>query len=190
MTTKRLTKGGILRLFEAYRQKCLRSAQFAGARQNILRQLASGTASQAAEILTDDGAWRVALLGIAPGRGIPLHDHPGARGILYVLEGSVRILHYDVAQRVPNSRAALLIQRTPSLLHARETDWFGTRRRNLHAIQADGGPALIFSVRNYHPDSGPRSVYALIDAQQPQHEGLTPALAIPPAGRRVEPPAA
>lgn len=174
-----LSRGVVRKNFETYRQRWFSSDLFVEACREIRAGLRNGKASRITKILSDDGQWLTAIMGIGPDACIPLHDHPGARGIVYLGEGQLTCRRFDVGERGAANRSAVLISRDERLMKPGDSVWFGRRYCNLHEFRSDADPALLFSVRQYDSDQATRSCYALLAPSPKIPNALHPALIIP-----------
>jgi hypothetical protein len=117
---------------------------------------------QIGKVLADDGAWRISLQALGMGASLPIHDHPGMRGLLTVLEGTVRIQKFDVHGGHAKHRAVRLIMRGEKKISANGYDWIGRGRHNLHSLESVSPFTLVFSIRQRVSEPAPRRAYAFI----------------------------
>ncbi len=158
-----MTRTKLLDLFEAQRSHWLDSESGRTAVAEMHHAVVENGAREAAKVLLDDGGWRIALQALGMGAELPIHDHPGTRGMLLVHEGALRVRHFDVIEHRPGARTAMLVIRGERVLHSGGWDWIGKQRNNLHSLYSKAHITLVFSIRQsvVSPET-PRSSYAFI----------------------------
>lgn len=88
------------------------------------------------------------LLTVYDGQPIPLHDHPGANGMIIVLQGKVRVSQYQLAQELTaNSSANVALRKiSDRRIGMGETDMFLHNRGNIHGMRALSQKCIILDI--------------------------------------------
>jgi len=110
--------------------------------------LGSGTLPWDWFLLFQDEALRVGVIAVSPYRPVPAHDHPGASGILLLLEGHLIEHHYqlDTADEAI-SGAVTLIAGDTRYLDAGHYSVYLSDWNNVHSLSAIGRPAIALSIQ-------------------------------------------
>ncbi len=116
--------------------------------------------------LHKDEEIRAGVVGINPYRPIPIHDHPGASGILLVLEGHIIERSYQIDST--QEKATGLVELIPGqkrYLDAGQWSVFMPDWNNLHSLSAMSRPAMAFSIQ-FHPyDERVRNWFLMTDSE-------------------------
>lgn len=101
------------------------------------------------------------LLTVYAGQPIPLHDHPGANGMIIVLQGKVRVSQYQLTQELNANHSANVALRKISDRHLGmgETDMFLHNRGNIHGMRALSQKCIILDILIPPQTSEERSWY-------------------------------
>lgn len=84
--------------------------------------------------LTREGSVLGGILHVAQGEDVPLHDHPGATGMLRVLSGELELWQYDA---VAGEGSQAVLQRTSHrVLRPGDTALLLPEQGNIHALRA------------------------------------------------------
>lgn len=106
--------------------------------------------------LSDDGTWRFSLQALGMEASLPIHDHPGTRGLLAVLEGTLHIHRFDVHGRRSDHSTVRQMMRGEKTICANGDDRIGMRRHNLHSLESASAFTLVFSIHHRVTEPGPR----------------------------------
>ena len=85
------------------------------------------------------------ILSLDANKQIPIHDHPGSSGLLFVLDGELELTEY----RQINSPTAVTVELEPdktSTIKAYEFCSFGTSEGNIHSIKALRKDCIILDI--------------------------------------------
>jgi|GEM_PF-6601649 len=157
-----MTRGGLLRLFELHRSRWLETGHACAVISEMRTSVLALGTPQVGMTLSNDGAWRISLQALGLGASLPIHDHPGTRGLLAVLEGTLHIRRFDVHGGRSDHRTVRLIMRGEKTICANGHDWIGMRRHNLHSLESASAFTLVFSIRQRVLEPAPRRAYAFI----------------------------
>lgn len=149
----------LLRRFAAHRSHWLDSDQGRAAVNRLRAEVEQGERMPAV-VLWEKCGWRIALQALGEGAVIPLHDHPQTRGLLSVIEGRLRVEHFDVVETVRGTRRTLLVGRGATHIAPGSWDWIGIHRHNLHSLESEAPFTLVFGIRHSRNPGSPRSAYA------------------------------
>ena len=152
----------MLRLFEFQRSRWLETGRVQDVIAKMRSEMLGSGTPQVGKMLSDDGVWRISLQALGMGASLPIHDHPGMRGLLAVLEGTLRIHVFDVQEGLTERRTVRLIVRGQKTICANGYDWIGKSRHNLHSLESVSAFTLIFSIRQCVSPSASRKTYAFI----------------------------
>ena len=155
-------RGALLRLFDERRSLCLQSAEGRRTVSEMKRCITEEAQTQTARVLFDDGIWRVALQALGNDASLPIHDHPGSRGLICVVQGVLVVRRFDAVESPGWKRTAYLIERGKRTLGIDECDWVGRRRNNLHSLQSKAPFTLVFGIRQCVQRNPDRRAYAFI----------------------------
>jgi hypothetical protein len=89
--------------------------------------------------LTKEGAINGGILNIEQGQDVPLHDHPGATGMVRVLSGEVEVWQFDrldIAPALVADGQAVLELVFHRVLHPGDTASLSPDSGNIHALRA------------------------------------------------------
>lgn len=104
-------------------------------------------------LLHQDDEIRCGVLAVSPYRPVPVHDHPGASGILLVLEGHLVERSYQLdSSTEPGTGLVRLVPGETHYLDAGQWDVYMSDWNNLHSLSAIGRPAMALSIQ-FHPGS-------------------------------------
>jgi quercetin dioxygenase-like cupin family protein len=157
-----MTREKLLRLFELQRSRWLDTDHARGVMATMRKDVLGSGIPQVGKMLSDDGAWRFSLQALGMGASLPIHDHPGMRGLLTVLEGTVRVQNFDVDETCSEHGTVRLIMRGEKTICANGYDWIGRGRHNLHSLESVSDFTLVFSIRQRVSESAARRAYAFI----------------------------
>lgn len=157
-----MTRTKLLALCNAQRAQWFESDAGRSAIADMRRAILEEAQNEASRILADDGVWRASLQALGQNASLPIHDHPGTRGLLYVVAGGLLVHKFDVIQRSSGGRTAVLVNRGERKLGADECDWFGRYRNNLHSLQSNAPFTLVFSIRQCTGPARARSAFAFL----------------------------
>ena len=76
------------------------------------------------------------ILTIEQGEDVPLHDHPGATGMVRVLTGKVEVWQFDRPAAMEAGAQAVLERVTHRILHPGDTALLSPEHGNIHALRA------------------------------------------------------
>ena len=96
-------------------------------------------------LLFENRTMKASLVTIDKGRGLPLHDHPGASGLMLVIDGSVSVCHCNIKPRQPGQLLSLSVLQTNNLNEG-ETSWFTQTEGNVHSVEATSQRAILLVV--------------------------------------------
>ena len=157
-----MTREKLLRLFELQRSLWLDKDHARSVMATMRKDVLGSGISQVGKMLSDDGAWRVSLQALGMGSSLPIHDHPGMRGLLAVVEGALRVHRFDVHEESVEHKTVRLILRGEETICANGYDWIGRGRHNLHSFESVSPFTLVFSIRQRVSEPAPRRAYAFI----------------------------
>lgn len=106
------------------------------------------------------------LMTVSPGWTVPLHDHPGATGLLFLLAGSLTVEQFDrlSADNSATENPVHLRLRQETTISPGEAVFHRAAEGNIHRLTAHGRPALTFSLHiNSNRDS--RRTWYLVRAE-------------------------
>lgn len=87
------------------------------------------------------------LLTVYPDSSIPMHDHPGSTGLLVVLKGHVILRQYKVMEQSKSNKNRLHLKRTSvSSIGENAFSVFGPEEGNIHSLEADQEPCVLFDL--------------------------------------------
>ncbi len=86
--------------------------------------------------LHEDTTSQITLVAVYQGHAMPLHDHPGSRGLALVLSGRAHIRYADVVQLDQASGIAEIAMTDSQQCSEQEVSSFDTEHNNLHSIAA------------------------------------------------------
>lgn len=112
--------------------------------------------------LYQDTRIRIGLLTVYKRQPVPLHDHPGSSGALFLLTGSVEIDQYDHMNLYSQSDCAglVLLHRTGNaVLTEREVSIFGVQHGNIHGLNSKTESSVMLNVLLEPYAPGDRSWY-------------------------------
>ena len=168
-----MTRNQLLNIFETHRSQWLRSPPGLASVAELRHDVLDRGKDQSSRILSDDGGLRIALQALGSGVSLPIHDHPGARGLITVQEGLLHVQSFDILENHAGGRTALLIRRGKRTIGVNGYDWIGKNRHNLHSLESDANFTLVFSIRQYTPTSMGRRAYAFVfDDRQDESTGI------------------
>jgi len=124
-------------------------------------------------LLHQDEDIRAGLIGINPYRPVPIHDHPGASGIMLVLEGHVVERSYQVDPETEGSGDKVkLIPGQSRYLEKDGWSVFMSDWNNLHSLSAMSRPAMALSI-HFHPNrEKARSWFHVTDSNPDPEKGI------------------
>ena len=96
-------------------------------------------------LLFENRTMKASLVALDKGRGLPLHDHPGASGLMLVIDGSISVCHCNIKPRQPGQLLSLNVLQT-NTLNEGETSWFTKTERNVHSVEATSQRAVLLVV--------------------------------------------
>ena len=180
LTENRLCCGGKARLKAglAWLRSWITSPQYEAGLAQIDQLLARSTSRWAGHTLYESSDWRVALFGMAPWAELPLHDHPGTRGLVHVVDGTVRVNRFEIGRARSSTRFAELRHRGSRHLVTGDSEVFGRRYHNIHALQAGAERTLILSARNRLGAEREGSLYTPLSSDESNLNGLIPAFVL------------
>ena len=144
----------------------------------IEQLLARPDSRWASHTLHESASWRVALFGMAPRAELPIHDHPGTRGLLHVIDGEVRIIRFEIGRARSSTRFAELRHRGSRHVVAGDSEVFGRRYRNIHALQTGARRTFILSARNRLGAEREACLYTPLSSSSSSQNGLIPAFVL------------
>lgn len=83
-----------------------------------------------------DIASQITLVAVYQGHAMPLHDHPGSRGLALVLSGRAQIRYADVVQLDQASGITEIVMTDSQECTEQKVSSFDTEHNNLHSIEA------------------------------------------------------
>ena len=93
---------------------------------------------------------------------VPLHDHPGSSGALFLLSGSVEVVQYDHTNLHTQSNCAglALLHRTGhAVLAEKEVSIFGAQNGNIHGLNSKEKSSVMLNILLDPYPPGDRSWY-------------------------------
>jgi len=147
-------EGEMKQLASAYADRTITQSAMAARGVRLLQQLdTDGNEYQAAvqasyesgnrfwlwQGLTKESGIKGGILNIEQGRDVPLHDHPGATGMIRVLSGEVEVWQFDRMESAPAGVAdgqAVLERVARRVLHAGDVAILSPDSGNIHALGA------------------------------------------------------
>ncbi|MGE4159486.1 MAG: hypothetical protein AB7F75_10385 [Planctomycetota bacterium] len=116
---------------------------------------------------------KIVYFKLQPGARIPPHDHRDYNGVVHVMEGSARILSYDIAGKRPaDSSEPLLVRKTREVSAFKGDNSTLTRSRdNIHDIVAGPEGVVFMDVFTFFSEDG-HSTYLTIEDKKPGADGL------------------
>lgn len=97
------------------------------------------------ELLFKNPNVKASLVAIDKGRPLPLHDHPGTAGLMFVIEGSVNVQHCDAEPHHPMQPLSLNVIQA-NTLNKGEVSWFTEDERNIHSVEAVSRRAVLLTM--------------------------------------------
>jgi len=76
------------------------------------------------------------ILSIEKGQDIPMHDHPGATGMVRILEGEAEVWQYDVVARTDSTGQVELKQHLHRRLKPGDTAFLLPTKGNIHTLRS------------------------------------------------------
>lgn len=125
----------------------------------------------------EDSLGKAGLFSIYDNAPVPLHDHPGSRGAIMVIEGEVEVDRYDLHESSRHHQGSGVVELErydTTLLKPFDITWFGKDEGNIHGMRAVSGQCVMLKVQLMSVDAGDRSWYFPI-AGADQDEGIVPA---------------
>ncbi|MEN8207212.1 MAG: hypothetical protein ABFS24_14565 [Pseudomonadota bacterium] len=145
-------QGKMKQLASAYADRAVTQADMAARGMQLLQQLdTADTAFQAAvhasfesgnrfwlwQRLVKDNGIKGGILNIEQGQDVPLHDHPGATGMVRVLTGEVEVWQFDRPIAAPDVNAEAVLERvTHRILGPGDIALLSPDNGNIHALRA------------------------------------------------------
>ena len=86
--------------------------------------------------LHEDMTSQITLVAVYHGQAMPLHDHPGSRGLSLVLSGSAHIRYADIAEVDQASGIVQIVMADSQECSEKGVSSFDTDHNNLHSIEA------------------------------------------------------
>jgi len=86
--------------------------------------------------LHEDTTSQITLVAVYQGHAMPLHDHPGSRGLALVLSGRAQIRYADVVQLDQASGITEIVMTDLQECTEHKVSSFDTEHNNLHSIEA------------------------------------------------------
>jgi len=86
--------------------------------------------------LHEDMTSQITLVAVYKGQAMPLHDHPGSRGLSLVLSGRALIRYADVVQLDEASGMTEIVMTDSQECKEQEVSSFDTDHNNIHGIEA------------------------------------------------------
>jgi len=86
--------------------------------------------------LHKDTTSEITLVAVYQGQSMPLHDHPGSRGLSLILSGQAHICCADVLQLDQASGIAEILMADSQQCREQDVSSFDTNHNNLHSIEA------------------------------------------------------
>jgi len=120
----------------------------------------------------EDALGKAGLFSIYRTAQVPLHDHPGSRGALMVVEGEVEVERFTLKEefRQTNESGIVELQRYDrQTLKPFDITWFGPDEGNLHRMQSKSEQCVLLKV-HCSPTVGDRSWYFPIFSVDPDHD--------------------
>ena len=120
---------------------------------STVKRLVNSTPLEASKPDTQSWQWteivaaedyNVGILHIYNNGHIPIHDHPGSAGLLYILQGELQVKQFQV-----NNSSSLLTQLehiTSLDLKESESTSFGPDNGNIHSLHASNGDVYIMDI--------------------------------------------
>lgn len=88
---------------------------------------------------------KASLVALEKGRPLPLHDHPGASGLMLVIEGEVSIFQCNAEEPQPGNPLVLNVVELKNL-PAGQVSWFTVKEKNIHSVNAVSQHAVLLVV--------------------------------------------
>lgn len=88
--------------------------------------------------------YNIGILHIYAGKHIPIHDHPGSFGLLYILQGELQLKQYQVKESRLHLTDLELLS-TQDLKESEFTD-FSPHKGNIHSLHANNGDVFILDI--------------------------------------------
>ena len=101
---------------------------------------------------------KASLVILENGRSLPLHDHPGASGMMFVVDGSVNICHCNAEPLKPGQPLSLNVVQK-NTLEKNDVSWFTANEKNIHSIEAVSPRALLLVIHTPVFSSQQQSYY-------------------------------
>jgi len=86
--------------------------------------------------LHEDRASQISFISVYQGQAMPLHDHPGSRGLSVVLSGRARIRYADIVQLDQASGIVEIVMVDSQVCAEQEVSSFDTDYNNIHSVEA------------------------------------------------------
>lgn len=100
------------------------------------------------ETLWEEGPFRLSLIALNPRKPVPLHDHPYTWSAQLLLDGDLRITHFDLAPGSSQSPSMVYLEKTAdSRLKAGDISFVTPDYRNIHALTAADANAVLLSIQ-------------------------------------------
>ena len=132
---------------------------------------------------------RIGLLTVFRFSSIPLHDHPGACGLLKVLSGKIRVGHYDLESSSENSQRVVWLNRKTVREYAvGESACYHRHSENVHQVTSLDSKSILLNmvVRPY--DETKRSWYFPVTGFLPKERDLYVRVTKWPKAKTPHPP--
>lgn len=88
---------------------------------------------------------KTSMVALEKGRPLPLHDHPGASGIMMVIEGEVSIFQCNAELPQPGKPLVLNVVELKNL-QAGKVSWFTVKEKNIHSVNAVSQRAVLMVI--------------------------------------------
>lgn len=98
----------------------------------------------------EDELGKVGLLSIYKGTPVPLHDHPGARGVLMVLDGKAELERYNLMEKYQDSQSSGLVEMESCerrVLKPFDVTWFEETEGNIHGFEAKTDQCVLLKIQ-------------------------------------------
>ncbi len=86
--------------------------------------------------LHEDMISQITLVAVYQDQAMPLHDHPGSRGVSLVLSGHAKIHYANVTEVDPASGMIEMVMAESQECHEQEVSSFDIDHNNIHSIEA------------------------------------------------------
>jgi len=145
-------QAGMKQLASAYANRAISQADMAARGVRLLQQMdmadseftaavnasyESGNSYWLWQRLTRESSIKGGLLGIEQSREVPLHDHPGATGMVRILSGEVEVWQFDRSVTAGNAEGIAVLERVARrVMRPGDIAVLSPDRGNIHALRA------------------------------------------------------